>query len=107
MQETASTGPVDRGLPLPGYWYPHPPLEGGVDHEGDSSDHEDISMRITPVLALLLVTGCARNSDTEEGMRVRDTTLTAADTTAPEDTLDRARRAVPDTTGDLDTTSRR
>jgi hypothetical protein len=64
-------------------------------------------MRLTPILALLLLGGCARNSDTETGQaRVRDTTLTAADTLAPDDTLDHARRAIPDTAEGLDTTSR-
>jgi hypothetical protein len=52
--------------------------------------------------------GCARNSDDRTGQaRVRDTTLTPADSLSPNDTLDRARRAVPDTAGGLDTTSRR
>jgi hypothetical protein len=65
-------------------------------------------MRLLCILPMFLVSACARNPDPEdENMRVRDTTLTAADTLAPDDTLDRARRAVPDTAGDLDTTSRR
>ena len=65
-------------------------------------------MRIIVLVALLLVGGCARNADTEtEEARVRDTTVTASDTLAPDDTVDRARRAIPDTAGDLDTTSRR
>jgi len=65
-------------------------------------------MRIIALVALLLVGGCARNADTETGeTRVRDTTLTASDSLAPDDTLDRGRRALPDTAGDLDTTSRR
>jgi hypothetical protein len=66
-------------------------------------------MRIAPLLTLLcLGLGCARNSDDQTGQaRVRDTTLTAADTLSPDDTLDRARRVAPDTAGDLDTTSRR
>lgn len=65
-------------------------------------------MRITYLIALLSVVGCARNADTEAtGTRVRDTSITAADTVPSEDTLDRARRAIPDTAGDLDTTSRR
>ena len=65
-------------------------------------------MRIRTLIAFLVVAGCARNADTEtEQTRVRDTTLTAGDTIAPDDTLDRNRRAVPDTAGGLDTTSRR
>ena len=67
------------------------------------------SFRPATILTLaLLGHGCARNSDDGAGRaRVRDTTLTAADTIAPGDTLDRARRVVPDTAGALDTTSRR
>jgi hypothetical protein len=69
---------------------------------------EDPAMRITLVLTALQLAACARNSDTEAGReRLRDTTLTPADTLAPEDTLDRARPAIPDTTGAPDTTSRR
>ena len=65
-------------------------------------------MQFTYLLALFLLVACARNPDTEdENTRVRDTTLTAADTITPDDTLDRTRRVVPDTGGDLDTTSRR
>lgn len=64
-----------------------------------------------PLLAVALMLpglACARNSDDRTGQaRVRDTTLTPADTLSPDDTLDRARRAVPDTAGGLDTTSRR
>ena len=64
-----------------------------------------------PTLAMaltLLSLGCARNSDDRAGQaRVRDTTLVAADSLSPDDTLDRARRAAPDTAGGLDTTSRR
>jgi hypothetical protein len=62
----------------------------------------------TLAIALTLALGCARNSDDRTGQaRVRDTTLTPADSLSPNDTLDRARRAVPDTAGGLDTTSRR
>jgi hypothetical protein len=65
-------------------------------------------MRFTMLVALLALAGCARNkADDQENVRIRDTTLTAADTLAPEDTMDRARRAIPDTAGALDTTSRR
>ena len=65
-------------------------------------------MRITPMLALLLVAACAGNREAETGQaRVRDTVLTASDTLTPQDTLDRARRAIPDTSEGLDTTSRR
>ena len=58
---------------------------GSVDE--DAPNCEDIQMRITPLLALLLVTGCARNSGAaEEETRVRDTSLTPSDTLAPDDT---------------------
>lgn len=64
-------------------------------------------MRLISFVVLLLIS-CARNADTDaDESRVRDTTLTAADTVNPGDTLDRARRPVPDTAGGLDTTSRR
>jgi hypothetical protein len=65
-------------------------------------------MRFIMLVALFALAGCARNrADEEENVRIRDTTLTAGDTLAPEDTVDRARRAIPDTAGALDTTSRR
>jgi hypothetical protein len=65
-------------------------------------------MRFAMLVALLALAGCARNRpNDEENVRIRDTTLTAGDTLAPEDTVDRARRAMPDTAGALDTTSRR
>jgi hypothetical protein len=64
-------------------------------------------MRFAMLVALLALAGCARNRADEENVRIRDTTLTAGDTLAPEDTMDRARRTVPDTAGALDTTSRR
>jgi hypothetical protein len=65
-------------------------------------------MRFAMLVALLALAGCARNRvDDEENTRVRDSTLTARDTLAPDDTLDRGRRAMPDTAGGLDTTSRR
>ena len=64
-------------------------------------------MRLPSLLVLLLLGGCARNSDRDTAdARIRDTVLTAADTVTPNDTLDHARRAVPDTVGGLDTTSR-
>jgi hypothetical protein len=50
------------------------------------------------VLALA-VGGCARNKGSEEpGTRIRDTTMTARDTTNPNDTLPHIRDTVPDTT---------
>ncbi|HEX6104271.1 MAG TPA: hypothetical protein VFZ26_01725 [Gemmatimonadales bacterium] len=65
-------------------------------------------MRITPMLVLILVAACAGNREAETAQaRVRDTVLTASDTLTPRDTLDRARRAIPDTSEGLDTTSRR
>lgn len=65
-------------------------------------------MRLTCLLTLALLAGCAGNPETEtDQARVRDTTLTIRDTLAPEDTLDRARRSAPDTGWGLDTTSRR
>jgi hypothetical protein len=68
---------------------------------------EALFMRSSSILALLLVFGCARNPDTQpEQLRVRDTALTSEDTVAPDDTLDRSRRTIPDTAGGLDTTSR-
>jgi predicted component of type VI protein secretion system len=43
--------------------------------------------------------GCARNKSSEEpGTRIRDTTLTAQDTTNPNDTLTHIRDSMPDTT---------
>ena len=50
------------------------------------------------VLALGL-TDCARNKASDEpGTRIRDTTLTAQDTTNPNDTLPHIRDSMPDTT---------
>jgi hypothetical protein len=64
-------------------------------------------MRLALLVALLAL-GCARYGSTdEEETRLRDTTLTAADTISPGDTIDRARGANPDTAGGLDTTSRK
>ena len=43
--------------------------------------------------------GCARNKGSEEpATRIRDTTLTAKDTTNPNDTLPHIRDSMPDTT---------
>jgi hypothetical protein len=65
-------------------------------------------MRFAMLVALLAIAGCARNrAEDEENVRVRDSTVTAGDTLAPTDTMDRGRRAMPDTAGALDTTSRR
>jgi hypothetical protein len=50
------------------------------------------------VLAMVSV-GCARNKTSEEpGTRIRDTTMTTADTTNPNDTLPHIRDSVPDST---------
>jgi hypothetical protein len=66
-------------------------------------------MRLTPLLALLALAGCAGNraEDDQGAARVRDTTMTSADTLAPDDTLDRARRPVADSSITVDTTSNR
>ena len=53
------------------------------------------------LLAAMLATamGCARNRNAEAaGARIHDTTLTAQDTTNPNDTLPRIRDSVPDST---------
>jgi predicted component of type VI protein secretion system len=51
-----------------------------------------------------LTFACAGNQSEEaEGMRVLDTALTSRDTLNPSDTLDRARRVVPDSTAVTDT----
>jgi predicted component of type VI protein secretion system len=48
---------------------------------------------------LILVTGCASNRGSEAaGARIHDTTLTARDTTNPNDTLPRIRDSMPDST---------
>jgi hypothetical protein len=55
-------------------------------------------MRLSRLVTLALLASCARNPETgARETRVRDTTT---------DTLDHA-RAIPDTAGGLDTTSRR
>jgi hypothetical protein len=62
------------------------------------------------VLATIMAvaTACAGNqSKDEQGTRVRDTALTVEDSLNPSDTLDRARRVVPDSSVGLDTTSAR
>jgi hypothetical protein len=55
-----------------------------------------------PMLLLVLAAatfGCARNRSSEAaGARIHDTTLTAGDTTNPNDTLPRIRDTVPDST---------
>jgi hypothetical protein len=57
---------------------------------------------IRPILLIALLAaglGCARNRGSEAaGARIRDTTLTARDTTNPNDTLPRIRDSVPDST---------
>jgi hypothetical protein len=51
------------------------------------------------VAALVAALGCARNRSSEAaGARIHDTTLTARDTTNPNDTLPRIRDTVPDST---------
>ena len=57
-------------------------------------------MRAILLLAALAATfGCARNRSSEAaGARIHDTTLTARDTTNPNDTLPRIRDTVPDST---------
>jgi hypothetical protein len=51
------------------------------------------------LFATALVTGCAKNrSEEEPGTRIRDTTMTAKDTTGPNDTLPHIRDSVPDST---------
>ena len=66
-------------------------------------------MRLASLLALLALAGCAGNraEDDQGAARVRDTTITSADTLAPGDTLDRVRRPVSDTSITVDTTSSR
>jgi hypothetical protein len=66
-------------------------------------------MRYATLFALLALAGCAGNraEDEQGAARVRDTTMSAGDTLAPDDTLDRTRRAMPDTAGGVDTTSNR
>jgi predicted component of type VI protein secretion system len=46
----------------------------------------------------LFTAGCARNRSSDEpGTRIRDTTMTAKDTTNPNDTLPHIRDSTPDT----------
>jgi hypothetical protein len=52
--------------------------------------------RVLLIAILGLGTGCASNRKAEEEGRVRDTTLTPADTTSPNDTLPRIRDSVMD-----------
>jgi predicted component of type VI protein secretion system len=50
-------------------------------------------------LVSAIVAGCASNkTSSEPGVRIRDTTLTAKDTTNPNDTLTHIRDTVPDST---------
>jgi len=47
----------------------------------------------------LAAASCARNKSSDEpGTRIRDTTMTAKDTTNPNDTLPHIRDSVPDST---------
>ncbi|MGN6393865.1 MAG: hypothetical protein ACTHM9_16680 [Gemmatimonadales bacterium] len=58
-------------------------------------------MTRTLLLSVLAVglAGCARNKASDEpGTRIRDTTMTAKDTTNPNDTLTHIRDSMPDTT---------
>jgi len=60
--------------------------------------------RVLLLSLLTLAAGCARNKGSEEpGTRIRDTAMTAKDTTNPNDTLPHIRDSMPDTTG-VDTT---
>jgi hypothetical protein len=53
--------------------------------------------RLLLIALLAAASGCARNRDSEAaGARVRDSTLTARDTTNPSDTLPRVRAPVRD-----------
>jgi predicted component of type VI protein secretion system len=55
--------------------------------------------RLCLLAFLSAVVGCASNKAANEpGTRIRDTTMTAADTTNPNDTLPRIRDSVPDST---------
>jgi predicted component of type VI protein secretion system len=56
-------------------------------------------MRRLIVAALIGTAGCASNKANDEpGTRIRDTTLTAQDTTNPNDTLPHIRDSMPDST---------
>jgi hypothetical protein len=58
-------------------------------------------MKRAVVVALLIVAaGCAKNRESEETgtSRIRDTTLTARDSTKPSDTLPHIRDSMPDST---------
>ena len=58
-----------------------------------------MKMLMLAVLAGLVVNGCASNrSEDEPGARIRDTTMTAGDTTKPTDSLPHIRDSVPDST---------
>jgi hypothetical protein len=56
-------------------------------------------MRPMLLIVLAATLGCAGNRRSEAaGARIHDTTLTARDTTNPNDTLPRIRDSVPDST---------
>jgi predicted component of type VI protein secretion system len=55
--------------------------------------------RLLLVASLTAAAGCASNRTSDEpGARIRDTTLTAQDTTNPNDTLPHIRDSMPDST---------
>jgi predicted component of type VI protein secretion system len=55
--------------------------------------------RVLLAAMLTSIAGCASNRASEEpGSRIRDTTLTARDTTNPNDTLPHIRDSTPDST---------
>ena len=64
-------------------------------------------MRFAGLLALTTVCGCARYRPLLDEPGVHDTTLRGQYTLPPADTLNPVRDSVPDTAGQLDTTSRR
>jgi predicted component of type VI protein secretion system len=56
--------------------------------------------RLLLATMLTATAGCASNRASDEpGTRIRDTTLTAQDTTNPNDTLPHIRDSMPDSTG--------
>jgi hypothetical protein len=61
----------------------------------------DDTMRVLVLAGLIggMLSGCASNkAGNEPGTRIRDTTMTPADTTNPNDTLPHIRDSVPDST---------
>ena len=64
-------------------------------------------MRLAPLLLLALLCSCARYRPPPDEPGVRDTTPLLPDTLQPADTLNPLSDSLPDTAGQLDTTSRR